>query len=308
MQWGLLPHRELPLAFHDISNDHETKVVILTGTGAEFSGPRVTNTGHPLFPTRPSMEVVDRLLTEGKQGLMNFLNIEVPIISAVNGPAWRHSELPLLADIVLAADTAQFQDSAHFTGGLVPGDGMHIVYPLLLGVNRARYFLLTGQTLTAQKALELGLVAEVLPPDKLMPRAWELAEDIARKPKSLVRATRTVLTEHLKRHMQDYLGARSLRRNARADGPAGTVTGSLARKDHNAVHGEYRGQRSRRPAAEAQGRSPRRENDRAMELMKANKLRRIWRIVGQVANFSVWEADSLEELHANSDRSRSIPT
>ena len=75
---------------------------------------------------------------------MNFLNIEVPVISAVNGPAWRHSELPLLADIVLAADTAQFQDSAHFTGGLVPGDGMHIVYPLLLGVNRARYFLLTG--------------------------------------------------------------------------------------------------------------------------------------------------------------------
>ena len=111
LQWGLLPHRELPLAFHDISNDHETKVVIFTGTGTEFSGPRVTNVGHPLFPTRPSMEVVDRLLTEGKQGLMNFLNIEVPIISAVNGPAWRHSELPLLADIVLAADTAQFQDS-----------------------------------------------------------------------------------------------------------------------------------------------------------------------------------------------------
>ena len=82
LQWGLLPHRELPLAFHDISNDHDTKVVILTGTGAEFSGPRVTNTGHPLFPTRPSMEVVDRLLTEGKQGLMNFLNIEVARSSA----------------------------------------------------------------------------------------------------------------------------------------------------------------------------------------------------------------------------------
>ena len=73
---GAAPHRELPLAFHDISNDHDTKVVILTGTGAEFSGPRVTNTGHPLFPTRPSMEVVERLLTEGKQGLLNFLDIE----------------------------------------------------------------------------------------------------------------------------------------------------------------------------------------------------------------------------------------
>jgi enoyl-CoA hydratase/carnithine racemase len=204
--WGLGPHRELPLAFHEISNDHDNKVVIFTGTGAEFSGPRVTDTGHPLFPTRPSVDVVERILTEGKQGLLNFLDIGVPIISAINGPAWRHSELPLLADIVLASDTAQFQDSAHFTGGLVPGDGMHVVYPLLLGANRARYFLLTGQTLSAKQAHELGLVAEVLPPDKLLPRAWELAHDIAKRPKSLVRATRAVLTEHLKRHMQDLLG------------------------------------------------------------------------------------------------------
>ena len=73
-------------------------------------------------------------------------------------------------------------------------------------MNRARYFLLTGQTLSARQAHELGLVAEVLPPDKLMPRAWALAEDIASKPASLVRATRAVLTEHIKRHMQDLLG------------------------------------------------------------------------------------------------------
>jgi enoyl-CoA hydratase/carnithine racemase len=205
LKWGLLPHKELPLAFYDIANDHETKVVILTGTGDEFSGPRVTNTGHPLFPTRPSMDVVDALVSEGKQGLMNFLNIDVPVISAVNGPAWRHSELPLLADIVLASDTAAFQDSAHFTGGLVPGDGMHVVYPLLLGVNRARYFLLTGETLDAKKAHELGLVAEVLPKDKLMARAWALAENMAKRPKSLLRLSRAVLTERIKRHMQDYL-------------------------------------------------------------------------------------------------------
>jgi enoyl-CoA hydratase/carnithine racemase len=128
------------------------------------------------------------------------------VISAINGPAWRHSEIPLLADIVLAADTAQFQDSAHFASDVVPGDGMHIVMPLLLGMNRGRYYLLTGQTLDARQAHELGLVAEVLPPDRLMARAWELAEDLAKRPTLLLRYTRLLLTEALRRQMHDLLG------------------------------------------------------------------------------------------------------
>jgi len=56
----------------------------------------------------------DRVYWEGKHLLMSLLDIEVPMISAINGPAWRHSEIPLLCDIVLAADDVQFQDSAHF--------------------------------------------------------------------------------------------------------------------------------------------------------------------------------------------------
>jgi len=64
----------------------------------------------------------------------------------------------------------------------VPGDGMHIIYPLLLGLNRGRYFLLTGQTLNARQALDLGLVSEVLPRPQLLARAWELAEQLAQRP------------------------------------------------------------------------------------------------------------------------------
>jgi enoyl-CoA hydratase/carnithine racemase len=143
---------------------------------------------------------------EGRALLMNLLNIEVPVIAAINGPAWRHGEIPLLSDIVLAADTAAFQDSAHFQNGLVPGDGMHIVMPLLMGVNRGRYFLLTGQTLSAQEAKVLGLVAEVLPPDKVLARAWEHADALASKPTLLLRYTRLMFTEHLKKRMQDLLG------------------------------------------------------------------------------------------------------
>ena len=205
LRWGFLPHAELPDAFYDVGRDRENRVVIITGTGAEFSGPRATP-GTSSFPTRPAIDRIDRIHWEGRQLLMKLLEIEVPVISAINGPAWRHSELPLLCDIVLAADTAQFQDSAHFASDVVPGDGMHIVYPLILGMNRGRYFLLTGQTLDAQKALELGLVAEVLPPDKLLPRAWELAEDLARRPTLLLRYTRLLLTEALRRQMHDLLG------------------------------------------------------------------------------------------------------
>src|SRR5512132_4640366 len=205
LRWGFLPHGELPEAFHDIGTDRENRVVILTGTGDEFSGPRATQ-GTSSFPTRPAIERIDRIHWEGRHLLMNLLNIEIPVMSAINGPAWRHSEIPLLCDIVLAAETAQFQDSAHFASDVVPGDGMHIVYPLLLRLHRGRYFLLTGQTLDAAEALRLGLVAEVLPPDKLLARAWELAKDLARRPTLLLRYTRLLLTEALRRQMHDLLG------------------------------------------------------------------------------------------------------
>lgn len=206
LQWSLAAHRELPEVFREVGDDPENKVVILTGTGEAFSEPRVAPDQPPLFRQRPRYGDADRIVREGKALITNFLNIDVPVISAINGPVWRHAEIPLLADIVLAADTACFQDSAHFSGGLVPGDGMHLVMPLLLGPNRARYFLLTGQTIEASQALQLGLVAEVLAPQDLLPRAHALARQIASKPRSLARLTRSVLTEQLKRQTAELLG------------------------------------------------------------------------------------------------------
>ena len=137
---------------------------------------------------------------------MNLLEIEVPIIAAVNGPALVHAEIPLLSDIVLAAESAEFQDAPHFPRGTVPGDGVHVVWPLLLGPNRGRYFLLTGQKLSAQEALALGVVSEVLPKDLLMARAWELAEQLSQQSTLALRYSRVVLTLHLKRLLQDMLG------------------------------------------------------------------------------------------------------
>jgi enoyl-CoA hydratase/carnithine racemase len=204
LRWGRLPHRELEQAFLDIGRDRENKVVILTGIGDEFSGP-APSVAENMVAHRQTPDEWAELGWESKNLLFNMLAIEAPMIGAVNGPALRHAELPIMCDIVLASDSAAFQDSAHFVGGLVPGDGMHVVFPLVMGFNRGRYFLLTGQKIMAEEARQIGLVNEVLPSDQLLPRAWEHARKIMQMPDMNRRYTRILLTEVLRRQMNDLL-------------------------------------------------------------------------------------------------------
>jgi enoyl-CoA hydratase/carnithine racemase len=112
----------------------------------------------------------------------------------------------VLCDIVLAAEEAEFQDAPHLPNGLVPGDGVHVVWPLVLGPNRGRYFLLTGQKLSAREALELGVVNEVMQREKLLPRAKELAREICKRPMLAHRYARVAMTQVLKQQMLDGLG------------------------------------------------------------------------------------------------------
>src|SRR6202167_1522685 len=185
--WSNVPHEELSYAFYDIARDRENRCVILTGAGDAFCAemhPSIS--GLARFSegnlTAEMFEKMDQAGHDGRHLLFNLLNIEVPMIAAVNGPAFIHAELALLCDIVLASENAEFQDAPHFPDGLVPGDGVHIGLPPLLGPNRGRYFLPTGQKLSAREALNLGVVNEVLPREELMPRARQLAREICRRP------------------------------------------------------------------------------------------------------------------------------
>ncbi|MGH2392876.1 MAG: enoyl-CoA hydratase-related protein [Candidatus Limnocylindria bacterium] len=160
-----------------------------------------------------------------------MLDIEVPRISAINGPTLRHSEIPRLCDIVLAAEETTCQDSAHVANGLVPGDGRPIVYPRLRGLNRGRYGRLTGQTLTARPAQEMGLVHAVLP------RAWALAEPLAQRPRLIRRDRRVLLPPPLTRQRPDLWGdgwaLAGLGVAADASGTAGEAHGrDSARRTH----------------------------------------------------------------------------
>lgn len=193
-------HHDWARAFLDISEDRDNRVVILTGTGDVFIEESAWDS--PLA----SGEHWDVIYWEGKRVLQTLLEIGVPVIGAVNGPAAIHAELAVMSDITLASETAYFQDAPHIPGGAVPGDGVHIVWQELLGTNRGRYFLLTGQKLSAREALELGVVNEVLPPDALMPRAMELARQLAALPTLTLRYTRVALTQRWKRLMHENLG------------------------------------------------------------------------------------------------------
>jgi enoyl-CoA hydratase/carnithine racemase len=198
--WGSVPHTELGHLFTDVGADRANRVVILTGTGDRFLASLDNSWVGAMTPAK-----WDEIYSNGKRLLSALLGIEVPMIAAVNGPATVHAELAVLCDVVLAAEHATFRDAPHFRFGTVPGDGVHLIWPLLLGPNRGRYFLLTGQRLSATEAQALGVVNEVLPAAELSDRAWALAGQLAAQPDTTLRYTRDVMVAPLRRLLLDHL-------------------------------------------------------------------------------------------------------
>ena len=193
-------HSDWTEAFYEAGRDRGNKIVIITGTGDEFIHQSAWD------KAVGGAEDWEDVHSEGKRLLTNLLNMEMPVIGAVNGPATIHAELAALSDITLASTNAIFQDGAHVPGGVVPGDGVHVVWPELLGSNRGRYFLMTAQILSAQEAKDLGVVNEILEPDQLIPRALEIARQLLKMNPLALRYSRTALTQRWKRLMSEGLG------------------------------------------------------------------------------------------------------
>jgi enoyl-CoA hydratase/carnithine racemase len=194
-------HEQFVDLFHAIGSDADNRVVILTGSGDAFME-TISPEGFDFF----SPPGFDKIYREGKKVLMNILDIEAPLIAAVNGPARLHTEYILLADIVLATPSTIFQDKPHFDFGIVPGDGVHLLWQEVIGGVRGRYFLLTRQELDARTAKEWGAVNEIVPADKLLARARELAEGLAKLPPLTTRYTRVALTQKLRRIIGEGIG------------------------------------------------------------------------------------------------------
>jgi enoyl-CoA hydratase/carnithine racemase len=195
-------HTELVDAFYRIAQDRANKIVILTGAGGDF----ITGVEWSSFGNVADPGVWSQVHDEGVQILENIANIRVPVIAAIEGRAHVHSEYALLANVIVAAESATFQDVAHFSAGVAPGDGIFTTWSYRAGAGRAEAFLLNPQPLSAHTAHEWGVVAEVVPNGSALSRARELAELYLKAPEVTRRNTRVHFIHPLKERIVREVG------------------------------------------------------------------------------------------------------
>lgn len=187
-------HEAFVDAFHAIGPDRANKIVILTGAGGDWIG----EIDFASFGDVSDPDGWAKVHDEGTQVLENLLNIRVPVICAVEGRAWVHTEYCLTANVIVAGQGATFDDAPHFAGGIVPGDGIFTAWSYWAGPGRAQAWLLNPQPITAETAQSWGVVAEVTPRGQAAARARALAAQYLRAPELTRRNTRIHFVQPLK--------------------------------------------------------------------------------------------------------------
>jgi enoyl-CoA hydratase len=188
-------HAQLASLWTDVVRDDETRVAVITGAGKAFSA------GGDLAMVQRMAGDYDRttrMLSEMSDLVYNMASCDKPIISAINGVAVGAGlVVGLLADISICAEDARLGDG-HVKLGAAAGDHAAIIWPLLCGMAKARYYLLTGEMVTGTEAERIGLVSKVLPRADVLDEALRIAETLATGSQLAIRLTKRALNSWLR--------------------------------------------------------------------------------------------------------------
>ncbi len=192
---GAAGHWELAQIWRDVGADDSVRCAVLRGEGQGFSG------GGDLALVEAmagDFEVRSRVWAEARDLVYNVINCDKPIVSAIHGPAVGAGLVAgLLADISIAVKTARIVDG-HTRLGVAAGDHAAIVWPLLCGLAKAKYFLMLCEPVSGEEAERIGLVSLAVDEDQLLPKAYEIADRLAQGSQSAIRWTKYALNNWLR--------------------------------------------------------------------------------------------------------------
>ena len=190
-------HPELESIFADVARDSEVRVVVLTGAGKAFSA----GGDIKLMERGLDAPVADKtvgLFGEARRLIHNIIDVPQPIIAMVNGHAMGlGATLALFCDLVYVAEGARIGDP-HVGVGLVAGDGGAVIWPLLIGIAKAKEYLLTGAPLGAKEAEQIGLINKAVPLEELEPTVMAMAQRLAAGAPKAVQWTKMSINRHLR--------------------------------------------------------------------------------------------------------------
>ena len=188
-------HEELAALFRALRTESQARAVLLTGSKRAFCA----GGDFGWFPElQGGLDKLEAVRRDGKSIIWDLLDVEVPIVAALNGPAvGLGASIALLCDVIFMADTASIADP-HVRVGIVAGDGGTAIWPLVLGPARAKEFLLTGDKVDAATAERIGLVNHVVPAAELMDAARAFADRLAAGAPLALRYTKLAVNQWIK--------------------------------------------------------------------------------------------------------------
>jgi enoyl-CoA hydratase len=188
-------HRELADVWRDIDADPQVRAVVIRGEGAGFSAGGDLSLVEEMTS---DFEVRARVWREARDLVYNIINCSKPIVSAMHGPAVGAGLVAgLLADISIATRSARIIDG-HTRLGVAAGDHSAIIWPLLCGMAKAKYYLLLCDPVSGEEAERIGLISLVTDDDQLVPKAFEIAGRLAQGSQSAIRWTKYALNNWLR--------------------------------------------------------------------------------------------------------------